>query len=221
MGTCVNTNGSFHCDCPEGWKGLQCEHDIDECQVMKTCSNEGTCVNKNGSFHCECSEGWQGKLCEHDIDECLINDSCRNEGNCVNTNGSYHCECAEGWQGPLCEQDFDECKVKDTCHGSATCLNNEGSFKCICNEQWTGIQLLFQLVLIARGMQTKSFKMNPKFETQRIHERDMPFVFLKMCLCLLFVYGLLLTNNRSILINEKKRLAASHYTCTYVRIFTK
>uniref|UniRef100_A0A671NWP3 Sushi domain-containing protein n=1 Tax=Sinocyclocheilus anshuiensis TaxID=1608454 RepID=A0A671NWP3_9TELE len=59
--TCVNTAGSFHCECPAryslGRDSRSC-HDTDECELFRL-TRPGhlclhTCVNTAGSFHCEC-----------------------------------------------------------------------------------------------------------------------------------------------------------------------
>ncbi|KAM9854851.1 fibulin-7 [Aulostomus maculatus] len=53
---CVNTPGSFHCFCPEGYHlamdGRSCK-DIDECQSQKNdCTPDQVCVNTYGGFQC-------------------------------------------------------------------------------------------------------------------------------------------------------------------------
>lgn len=41
-----------------------CIEDIDECQMLHLCKNNGTCLNTNGSYVCSCEEGWRGQHCE-------------------------------------------------------------------------------------------------------------------------------------------------------------
>ena len=55
-GTCVNTPGSFHCVCDDGWEGERCEREIDEC-LSNPCQHDGTCLNKVGKFTCLCMNG--------------------------------------------------------------------------------------------------------------------------------------------------------------------
>lgn len=38
--------------------------DINECDMLLPCQNNGTCLNNNGSYACTCKEGWQGYNCE-------------------------------------------------------------------------------------------------------------------------------------------------------------
>ncbi|XP_013916019.1 PREDICTED: fibrillin-1-like [Thamnophis sirtalis] len=54
---CINTIGSFHCQCPEGYRkiGTECV-DIDECHY-RYCQHR--CVNSPGSFTCQCESGFQ------------------------------------------------------------------------------------------------------------------------------------------------------------------
>lgn len=93
---CVNTEGSYTCNCKEGFEMIDGEcRDFNEC-ISSAC--EHTCLNNVGSFSCQCYEGFElsedGLSCE-DIDECLVS-SCKFE--CVNTRGSFLCACPVGFQ---------------------------------------------------------------------------------------------------------------------------
>lgn len=60
---CTNLEGSYRCDCPEGFVGdahsvLGCT-DLDEC-ARTPCGRNAHCINEVGSFKCACPEGFVG-----------------------------------------------------------------------------------------------------------------------------------------------------------------
>eukprot|EP00058_Branchiostoma_floridae_P024469 XP_002609959.1 hypothetical protein BRAFLDRAFT_85915 [Branchiostoma floridae] len=102
-GSCVNTQGSFHCACDDGYN-LQADRrtcqDIDECVDNSTCVN-GVCTNSVGSYNCTCNTGYMKnptatQTCE-DIDECADSSTCVN-GRCTNVPGNYTCTCNTGYR---------------------------------------------------------------------------------------------------------------------------
>ncbi|XP_032164950.1 fibrillin-3 isoform X7 [Mustela erminea] len=139
-GVCVNTDGSFRCECPFGYSldftGIRCV-DTDECSVGHPCG-EGTCTNVIGGFECACAEGFEpGPMmtCE-DVDECSLNPLlCAFR--CRNTEGSYVCTCPAGYalreDGAMC-RDVDECADgQQACHERGMlCKNLIGTFTCVC-----------------------------------------------------------------------------------------
>ncbi|XP_071501953.1 fibrillin-1-like [Diadema antillarum] len=142
-GLCVNTEGSFRCDCPPGYRSNAFQHtceDIDECmEGMSRCLGPAFCVNTPGNHECQCPRGFQlsvSRVSCDDINECLTRpDVCAN-GQCTNQIGSYLCICDNGFQlsedGTECF-DIDECfRFPDRC-GNGTCQNAMGSFSCSCH----------------------------------------------------------------------------------------
>ncbi|KAJ6661295.1 hypothetical protein lerEdw1_015432 [Lerista edwardsae] len=138
-GQCINTPGSYHCECKVGYimgHQEQCE-DIDECASPTTCPL-GICTNTQGSFTCQaCETGYAlsfNRLSCQDVNECLNNEICSPNGECLNSHGSYFCICALGFSnaaGGVSCQDVDECADQSRClHGQ--CLNTEGSYRCLC-----------------------------------------------------------------------------------------
>lgn len=97
-GTCVNTEGSFSCQCPPGHElgpDKQSCKDIDECSRTSGICSNGVCENMMGTYQCICDDGYQQtglrSHCE-DINECAIgNGGC--EDVCINTPGSFSCSC--------------------------------------------------------------------------------------------------------------------------------
>ncbi|XP_061195846.1 matrilin-2-like [Saccostrea echinata] len=136
-GLCINTVGSYHCNCFTGWTSLHCDKDIDECtdKPIYPCIH-GDCANSPGSFTCNCKTGFTGDDCSKDIDECLSN-PCQH-GVCQNTPGSYQCSCNNGWIGKHCDGDIDECLTSPSVCCNGDCTNTAGSFFCGCQPGWTG-----------------------------------------------------------------------------------
>uniref|UniRef100_A0A3B4B4Y7 Latent-transforming growth factor beta-binding protein 4 n=1 Tax=Periophthalmus magnuspinnatus TaxID=409849 RepID=A0A3B4B4Y7_9GOBI len=133
-GRCVNTEGSYRCNCFQGYKlssDNSCQ-DVDECVRPGVCLY-GRCSNLDGSYKCSCNHGYKvtsdGKACE-DVNECAAGNACP-AGICLNTVGSFTCQkCRPGF-GPSCSlfPDVDECAQGDVCHGGI-CANTEGSYTC-------------------------------------------------------------------------------------------
>ncbi|XP_062414880.1 epidermal growth factor-like protein 7 [Pungitius pungitius] len=62
-GTCLRPN---QCTCPLGWKGRQCQTDVDECGEQRPCAQ--MCLNTAGSYRCACRDGFglarDGRSCQ-------------------------------------------------------------------------------------------------------------------------------------------------------------
>ncbi|CAH1953607.1 unnamed protein product [Acanthoscelides obtectus] len=60
---CVNTVGSYRCDCPEGYEQVDkfgCA-EVDECAVGRhRCHENAECTNTDGSYRCRCRHGYTG-----------------------------------------------------------------------------------------------------------------------------------------------------------------
>ncbi|XP_066459257.1 fibrillin-2 [Eleutherodactylus coqui] len=139
-GLCINTDGSFRCECPMGYNldyiGITCV-DTDECSIGNPCGN-GTCTNAIGTFECSCDDGFEpGPMmsCE-DLNECALNPLiCAFR--CMNTYGSYECTCPVGY---VLREDQKMCKDLNEClegfHDCESrgmlCKNLIGTFMCIC-----------------------------------------------------------------------------------------
>ncbi|XP_078313226.1 fibrillin-1-like [Crassostrea virginica] len=143
-GICVNTDGSFRCECLAGYKlgadGRTCE-DKNECDDSPGVCGNGTCRNVVGGFECFCSPGFEpgsDGTCQ-DIDECGgPQNNCAFR--CVNLPGTFQCVCPKGFtlapDNSHC-QDVDECQTRaNNCRYA--CKNLVGSFMCVCPEGFTG-----------------------------------------------------------------------------------
>ncbi|XP_017775669.1 PREDICTED: fibrillin-2-like [Nicrophorus vespilloides] len=144
-GDCINTDGSFRCDCPSGYvldnTGKKCIDD-NECIIGQNICGNGTCSNVVGGFECSCNDGFAPgplQVCE-DVNECHeIGNQCAFR--CHNVPGSFRCICPYGYalapDGRHC-QDVDECNTPaNNC--KFQCKNLIGSFMCICPEGYTQV----------------------------------------------------------------------------------
>ncbi|XP_060596340.1 sushi, von Willebrand factor type A, EGF and pentraxin domain-containing protein 1-like [Ruditapes philippinarum] len=55
---CVNYLGGHVCFCHQGWTGLHCENDIDECNDTSSCGVEAYCTNFYGGYNCTCKKNF-------------------------------------------------------------------------------------------------------------------------------------------------------------------
>ncbi|KAL9967398.1 hypothetical protein ACROYT_G025615 [Oculina patagonica] len=142
--SCKTTENGYSCQpCPAGWKGINCDEDINECEASP-CKNGATCENQPGGYSCSCMSGYTGQNCEQarhfsttDINECASS-PCANGATCHDEVGRYTCECPAGYKGTNCETDIDECEV-DPCLNGGTCVNSPpGSYTCNCAEGYKG-----------------------------------------------------------------------------------
>ncbi|XP_030850244.1 uncharacterized protein LOC100889793 [Strongylocentrotus purpuratus] len=135
--TCYNLENAYDCLCHVGWRGMNCELDVDECQEGSPCNQ--SCTNSPGSFVCSCNPGYyldvDGVSCP-DVDECSSN-QCLNDAECNNLLNAFSCDCPPGWEGFTCEIDIDEC-YSGPCLNEGTCVDRLNSFTCNCTEGWFG-----------------------------------------------------------------------------------
>uniref|UniRef100_A0A2K6DVG1 Fibrillin 3 n=1 Tax=Macaca nemestrina TaxID=9545 RepID=A0A2K6DVG1_MACNE len=146
QGACVNTPGSFECECFPGYESgfmlMKDCMDVDECARDPLLCRGGTCTNTDGSYKCQCPPGHEltakGTACE-DIDECSLRDGLCPYGHCVNVIGAFQCSCHAGFQGTPDHQgcvDINECRVRNGgC--DVYCINTEGSYRCSCGQGYS------------------------------------------------------------------------------------
>jgi alpha-tubulin suppressor-like RCC1 family protein len=144
-GTCVNTAGSYTCECPSGYAGTgttSCT-DVDECETLTPCDAAVACTNTPGGFTCgDCPAGFGGGGASGcvDIDECASGLDACGTGSCTDLDGSYTCTCPSGFVGTgttSCE-DINECAATTGLCGAGACGNTLGSFECTCAPGYVG-----------------------------------------------------------------------------------
>ncbi|XP_038069380.1 fibrillin-1-like isoform X2 [Patiria miniata] len=117
---CVNTAGSYRCECKEGFAG-----DGRVCIPLdpRTCA-DGPC--------------FPGVDCEDIPLQRILNSRNWRQLDIIKL---FRCgPCPSGYQGDgeNC-QDIDECARRlDNCHADATCINTPGSYQCVCNPGFAG-----------------------------------------------------------------------------------
>ncbi|PIO27103.1 hypothetical protein AB205_0019910, partial [Aquarana catesbeiana] len=95
-GYCVNTVGSYTCNCDSGYEykeAFGCV-DIDECadSSLNDCDPVAICTNYYyESYTCTCPQGYYGDGRHCDINECQQGTLCGSNEECMKFNGSYSC----------------------------------------------------------------------------------------------------------------------------------
>ena len=108
---CVSFTCLFRCECPPGFRGVNCSEAYADCRTLK-CDNGGTCQQgKHYQYQCECPPRASGEFCEHlPMVHLPIHDSpcqleCENGGQCYQDNetSTSVCRCLPGYSGERCE----------------------------------------------------------------------------------------------------------------------
>ncbi|XP_030383778.1 protein eyes shut [Scaptodrosophila lebanonensis] len=140
FGVCIDgLNSSYSCYCIDGYTGIQCQTNWDECW-SSPCQNGGTCVDGVAYYNCTCPEGFAGSNCEQNVDECMSN-PCQNGGLCRDRNNGYTCTCQAGYLGDHCEVDVAVCDTGTgaRCQHGGECIEGPGlEFTCECPAGWHG-----------------------------------------------------------------------------------
>lgn len=135
--TYFDNNWLCFCFVFPGFRGKQCEENIDDC-LGHHCQNNATCIDDVNRYNCMCPPTFTGEMCSDDLDECALRPSvCQNGATCTNTHGGFSCICVNGWTGPDCSKNIDDC-AGAACFNGATCIDRVGSFYCRCTPGKTG-----------------------------------------------------------------------------------
>ncbi|XP_071100961.1 uncharacterized protein [Haliotis cracherodii] len=136
-GHATNCDPVHGCVCVEGWTGVNCAVNINECGLDPSiCSSQQTCVDTPGSYQCRCPAGFrkQGLECI-DINECeAMSSPCQSNFLCLNTAGSFSCHCQEGYteSSVVSYLDIDEC-TNGLSSCEQLCVNVPGTYNCMCH----------------------------------------------------------------------------------------
>ena len=125
---CQNCEGTYICNCFEGYDGDYCT-DIDDCNSTHSCDVNAQCLNTDGSYDCSCKEGFYGSG-----DSCYPGRcpdfNCPKNQKCASPT-TINCECIEGFRfnSLVTCVDIDECK-EPKCDVRDECINTIGTFVC-------------------------------------------------------------------------------------------
>lgn len=106
---------AWRCTCYPGYTGVQCEHNIDECE-SSPCLQGQECIDGVNQYECYC-------------DHCVF-------GLCVLDGNSYMCRCFPGFSGDNCSRNVNECDFSPCVHGD--CVDFVNGYVCSCYENYTG-----------------------------------------------------------------------------------
>ncbi|ELT92036.1 hypothetical protein CAPTEDRAFT_124775 [Capitella teleta] len=132
---CVNTPGSYTCECEHGYEldqpsSKKCIGELCGCNINQHYCHE--CVNTIGSYICRCDQHYE--LDPQTNRKCIGEDYHEDCQICVNTIGSYTCDCKDGYElDPSTNQTCIERGVdfNADCHH---CYNSEPGYTCECND---------------------------------------------------------------------------------------
>lgn len=81
--TCIDEVAGYHCRCPPGYTGIQCQLQVIPACSSHPCTNGGSCMEDgNVGFRCACLEGFTGEACDRNVDDC-VNNGCENGATCL------------------------------------------------------------------------------------------------------------------------------------------
>ena len=125
---CQNSEGSYLCNCFDGFGGDFCT-DIDECNSTNSCDLNAQCRNTDGSYECSCKDGFYGAGNWCSPGRCPES-NCPENQKCVSPT-TIKCECQEGFRFNNLSTcvDIDECTEKK-CDARTDCVNTIGSYVC-------------------------------------------------------------------------------------------
>lgn len=140
-GDCEDIYSSYHCSCPLGWSGMNCERNINEC-LSNPCIH-GNCSDGVAAYHCRCEQGYAGVNCEEELDNCRSH-RCANGATCISNANGYTCLCSGNFTGKFCRRRRLPSAVCGneqtnlTCYNGGNCSEFQTELKCMCRPGFTG-----------------------------------------------------------------------------------
>ncbi|XP_076073438.1 uncharacterized protein LOC143045037 isoform X3 [Mytilus galloprovincialis] len=152
-GSCTDKLGGYTCSCDIGFKGSNCDINIDDC-VAHACQNNATCIDEVNAYSCSCDYEYTGELCEiamvdgswSDWDnwtECSVscgNGTIQRRRACADPlpdNGGKLCEGSDT-EIEICSlEPCRECtELSEPSNSTLSCVNNSNTITCVlkCNE---------------------------------------------------------------------------------------
>lgn len=117
-GMCFGHDLNFTCQCPNGFSGMFCETESNECN-SNPCFNGATCLDELNGYSCLCRPGYSGLHCDMQETQCkfrfLLNSQlkctcflgesnpCQNNGTCIDDISGFICQCLPGYSGLSCQ----------------------------------------------------------------------------------------------------------------------
>ncbi|RDD44406.1 Protein crumbs [Trichoplax sp. H2] len=138
FGNCINTVGSYQCQCNPGYTDRNCTTNINECQ-SQPCQNGGTCVDDINGFNCTCSVGFNGTFCQANINDCEPNPCTELNTVCLDGINNYTCQCQPGYSEETNGSCFEinECS-SSPCVNGGSCVDQINFYTCDCLNGYTG-----------------------------------------------------------------------------------
>jgi protein crumbs len=135
------TPGDYSCQCPQEYKGKDCQElKVKTCQ-NEPCQNGGRCIPEEGGggseqYRCDCPNGYEGINCQNQTDFCVkLSMQCEHGGTCYSDFSSFtaQCRCRPGYTGRQCQTEIDECEVTPPPCGTGRCQDRVNGFQCDCS----------------------------------------------------------------------------------------